>query len=156
MVLVGASTGVAGLMAATTLVKPKRALVLLLLIPIVLLLVPPAASFFNSIQLNSLELQNSSLSQQVAILTIQNKTQEAARANQTLQKVQIVFQETKKGIEREKVTPTDTLVHMLGAVLGALFVLAFHRQAVRKGLNDFESMGRSMRELEEKLLKKRK
>src|SRR3989338_4352266 len=141
VILVGASTSVAGLMSAATLLKPKKALFLLFGILLLLFLIPAATSFYNSLQLNSLEGQKTQLRSEVEILLAENKTAEAAQANASLVKVERTFTQTKQGIEREKTTPTDAVVHFLGALFGGVFVFIFYRKQMHEGLMEFEHLG---------------
>ena len=131
VILVGASTGVAGLMSASTLVKPKISLALLLIAFVVLFFVAPAVAFVNSLQLQGMESQKQALQQQVAALVAQNKTEEAVKANATLSRVETTLAQTEQGIQREKETPTDALVHFLGALFGGAFIILFHKSQLR-------------------------
>ncbi len=144
VLLIGASTGVSGLMAASTLLKPKQALVLLIATLLLLLAFNPLVDYYNSFQVQSLQSQKATLEQNVQQLLQQNKTAEAAVQNQSLATVQTKLTLTTEGIQRERETPTDFLVHMFGAGFGALYIVLFARPQLRKGFLEFESLGELM------------
>lgn len=144
VLLIGASTGVSGLMAASTLLKPKQALVLLIATLLLLLAFNPLVDYYNSLQVQSLQDQKSTLEQSVQQLLKENKTEEAAAQNQSLATVQTKLVQTTEGIQREHETPTDFWVHLFGAGFGALYIVLFARPQLRKGVLEFESLGEIM------------
>lgn len=141
VLLIGASTGVSGLMAASTLLKPKKALVFLIVMLILIASFAPTVAYYNSFQLSRMQEEKTQLGQKVQALLAQNKTEEAKAQNESLSQVQVKITQTTQGIEREQQTPTDLLVHLFGAGFGALYLILFARKSLDKGLLEFESLG---------------
>ncbi|MFH1056901.1 MAG: rhomboid family intramembrane serine protease [Candidatus Micrarchaeota archaeon] len=141
VVLVGASTGVSGIMAAATAISPKKALALLIATPLLLLMVNPLMGLYNSAQVDRLAEQKAGLEEKVQVLLSENKIQEALEQNDSLVKVSAVLEQTKGGIQREKEIPTDVLVHLFGALFGAVYVFVFRRDKLREGAVEFEEIG---------------
>jgi membrane associated rhomboid family serine protease len=144
VILVGASTGVAGLMAAATALKPKKSLVLLVLVPVLLLVLVPFSEFLSTQQLQGLEQQKTLLSAEIPKLVAEQKFEEAAKANETLATVEIKLSQTEEGVVREKTTRTDLFVHLFGAVFGLAYVFALRRKKMREGVLEFRDIGETL------------
>ena len=141
VILVGASTGVAGLMAAATALKPKKSLALLVLVPLLLLVSVPTAEFFSQRQLAGLEEQKTMLAEEIPKLIAEQKFEEAARANETLSVVEVKLAQTEEGVVREKATRTDLFVHLFGAVFGLGFLFVFRKKKLKEGVLEFRELG---------------
>ncbi|VVB67274.1 Rhomboid family protein [Candidatus Norongarragalina meridionalis] len=146
-IIIGASAGVSGLMAAAVMVKPKKALALLIAVPLlVTFLVFPVSNFFVQWQLDSKNTQISTMEQQVTTLVSQNKTTEAAQVTTQLKQVEDAYEREYGGRQRESSTPTDFLVHAFGALFGAGFIAFFRRDALQEGYYEFQDLGRQLNE----------
>jgi len=135
--LAGASGGIAGLMTAAALSRPKWGAVLLVAVPLFV-------SFVANPALASVERASfSDLSGQVAFLMQQAEQFEAAgdfeeaaksRAEAAATNATLSSQEATAAAERKAVP--DFLVHLSGALVGVLYVLLFFRDRVRDGFED--------------------
>ncbi|MFH0836198.1 MAG: rhomboid family intramembrane serine protease, partial [Candidatus Micrarchaeota archaeon] len=153
--LAGASAGIAGLMTASVLLKPKHALVALIFVPLSISLVFfPLATYSTTQHEQSLQQKQTQLAHEVETLIQQNKTVEAQQANATLTQVKQQVSLTREGQAREQATPTDFWVHLYGAVFGAAYVFAFSRKHVKKGVKDFEKIGEFFFKLPGKIKRK--
>ncbi|MEM4255511.1 MAG: rhomboid family intramembrane serine protease [Candidatus Norongarragalinales archaeon] len=141
VVLVGASTGVSGLMVAATALRPKKGLALLLATFLLLSVSPQLVSLYNDYQLQKLSQEKAQLQQNVESLLAQNKTYEAMAVRKTLGGVENTLLQTTSGITRERETPTDLFVHLLGAVFGGAYVFVFLRKKLAGGLEEFAEVG---------------
>ncbi|HEV8289356.1 MAG TPA: rhomboid family intramembrane serine protease [Candidatus Norongarragalinales archaeon] len=145
--LVGASAGVAGLIGACIVSKPRSTIVLLIVVPLATTLIAfPIADSARETQLNAFVQQTNVLQSQVEQLTVQNKTAEAAAANQSLQETRAKLEQTTTGVEREKTTPSDTLVHAIGVLFGIVYVRYARRDLWQYGKQDFLLLGMQMRD----------
>ncbi|HLD62743.1 MAG TPA: rhomboid family intramembrane serine protease [Candidatus Norongarragalinales archaeon] len=144
VILVGASTGVSGLMASSVILSPKRGLVLLLATLLLLSVSQPLVSAYNDYQVQRLAQEKRSLEESVQTLLAQNRIDEAAAQNQTLAKVETTLVQTTSGIKREQETPTDLLVHLFGAFFGAAYAFVFLRKKLEAGVREFEEIGEFM------------
>jgi len=146
-VIIGSSAGVSGLMAAATMVKPKKALPLLIALPLlVMFVVFPVSNIFVQWQLDSKNAQISSMEQEVTTLVSQNRTDEAAQVTEQMKHVEDSYEREYGGWQRESSTPTDFLVHVFGALFGAGFIAFFRRDALQEGYYEFQDLGRQFRE----------
>ncbi len=143
--LVGASTGVSGLMAASTLLKPKKALVLLFAMLVLIASFAPLVSYYNSARLSQWQEEGAVLGEKIKALEAENRMDEAEAQSETLSGVRAKITQTSEGVAREKETPTDLLVHLFGAVFGAAYVILFARKSLERGVAEFESLGRAIR-----------
>ncbi len=141
VVLVGASTGVAGLMVSATVLKPKKGLVFLVATFFLLLVSQPLVSAYNDYQVQKLAQEKAALEKKVETLLAENKTEAAKAESQTLENVETTLLQTTSGIRRERETPTDLLVHLLGALFGGVYVFAFLRRELNEGLEEFAEVG---------------
>lgn len=139
--LIGSSAGVSGLMTAATILRPRKALPLLIATPLIIyLLAFPAANALSDWNTSRLAEEQSALSQEVRQLVAQNKTVEAAEANESLQAVAAQHEQTIEGVQREAVTPTDFIVHVIGALVAVVYLFAFRREKIFEGILEFESL----------------
>ena len=131
VLLAGASASIAGLMAAAAITDPQRAFPLLIGIPLaVAFVVTPLAGMISNSVTVSLQRQVLSAQATAQAYVAQNKTTEAKAAlAQATQKVGELSQH-QEGAMRESATQTDYLVHVVGAFMGAAYVLLFRKQAV--------------------------
>lgn len=141
VVVVGASTGVSGLMVSTTILKPKKGLVLLIATFFLLTISPPLVAWYNDLQVQKLAEQKAALEEEVQELLEKNQTQEAFAKAERLEKLETTLVQTAIGIQREKETPTDLFVHLLGAFFGGVYVFLFLKQKLDKGLDEFSEIG---------------
>lgn len=146
--LIGSSAGVAGLMTAATILRPRKALPLLIATPLVIYLVAfPAANALSEWNTSRLAEEQTVLSQEVRQLVAQNKTAEAAAVNESLQAVAVQHEQTTEGIQRESVTPTDFSVHVIGALVAVAYLFAFRREKIFEGILEFQSLREDARKL---------
>ncbi len=136
-VLAGASSGVSGLMTASSLAKPKWGVVLLLFVPLASFFVLfPATDWLAQQSLSGLGQKAVTLNSQADQLAAQGKTAEAAKVRLEAQQVAATFgQQTAARASEEKAQP-DFLVHLVGALAGAAYVLLFAQDKVRDGFDE--------------------
>ena len=150
--LAGASGGVAGLIGASALVRPKLAFVLLLATPLLVqFLIFPAVDYGVSLQAQELGQKQADLSAQVQTLVAQNKTAEAEKANASLQSVAKQSAAIDEGASREAAAQTDVAVHVLGALIGMAFIIVRRPDLVDAGSEEvFSLFGQGRRRLKRK------
>ncbi|MBI3588537.1 rhomboid family intramembrane serine protease [Candidatus Micrarchaeota archaeon] len=147
--LVGASTGVAGLIGGSCLSAPKSAFVLLLFTPLfVYFILLPSADLASGGQAAALEKKSGGLADLYAAQVAQNRPKEAQQTAQEISAVEQSRLALSKGIEREGKSSSDALVHVVGALVGMAFVILFRRSAADKGVAELEetigSLGRAL------------
>lgn len=141
ILLVGASAGVSGLMAAAAVSSPKKGILLLLATPLVVsLLVLPAATAFSQNTVTVLVNQTQALNERAQVLDSQNKTVEAEEVKTQASELQQKTALIEEGQTRERETPTDFFVHAIGAIVGFCFVAVFRRKAFHAGLNELHAL----------------
>ncbi|OIO26429.1 hypothetical protein AUJ14_01910 [Candidatus Micrarchaeota archaeon CG1_02_55_22] len=146
--LVGASTGVAGLMGAAAVARPKLALSLLLLTPVILYLVIfPLATDYTRAKTVDLVSQQQQLTEQVDSLVVQTKSNTSTQLQEQLAQTQSARQDAtqqrvlvESGKEREHSTPSDFLVHVYGILVGIAYVALFHQRLVKTGAQEFKRL----------------
>ncbi len=139
--LAGASGGIAGLMTAACLSRPKFGAVLLLVVPLFMTFVAsPALAFAESTSFSDLNDRVALLMQQSAEFEAsgQFEAAEKARADAAATNATLVKQEASAAAEKKAVP--DFLVHLAGALVGALYVLALYRDRVRDGFEEVAVM----------------
>lgn len=141
VLLVGASTGVSGLMASSVVLSPKRGLILLLAALLLLSVSQPLVAAYNNYQVEKLAQEKLVLEEKVQTLLAQNKFEEASAQSETLAKVETTLVQTTSGIQRERDTPTDLVVHLFGAFFGAAYAFVFLRKNTGQGVREFEEIG---------------
>jgi len=136
--IVGASAAIAGMMGALTALKPKQSVILLLAVPLFVsfVAIPYAATLQHKEEVKLVQAAQV-LQQNVTVLVQQNKTQEAAQVNQSLQQVAQQVQITQKGRERERITPTDFFVHAYGAAFGIAYLFLFRRKKLYAAVGEY-------------------
>lgn len=144
VVLVGASTGVSGLMVAATVLKPKKGLVLLVATFVLLSLSPVLVAAYNDFQIHKLAEEKSALAGEIESLVEQNETQAVLDKERALEEVETRLVQTTTGIARERETPTDLLIHLLGATFGGVYVFVFLRKKLDSGLEEFSQLGEAI------------
>jgi membrane associated rhomboid family serine protease len=155
--LAGASTGVAGLMTAATILTPKKTIAVLLIVgALIFFFLTPAVSFAVDFRLSSWQQEQQQLQQQAQQLQAQGRVVEAAQASAQAVVVSQKVEQTQIGIEREKQTPTDFWVHVTGALVGSLYVFLFKKKELKNGIREFEKLGDSLFAVFEWLFGKRK
>jgi membrane associated rhomboid family serine protease len=139
--LVGASAAIASLMGALAALRPRESAVLLLVLPLLVtyVAVPTAASLQQKQEVQLVQAAQT-LQQNVTTLVVQNRTQEAVQVNQTLQQVTQQVAITQKGKERERITPTDFLVHAYGAAFGIVYLYLFRRRKLSEGMAQYHAL----------------
>jgi len=155
--LAGASTGVAGLMTASTMLKPRKAIALLLVTgALIFFLLNPAISLLLNMRVSGWQAEQQQLQQTVEQLQQQGRVGEAVQTQAQADAVAQKVEQTQTGLEREKQTPTDFSVHVIGALVGALYVFFFKKTALKKGAREFEKLGDGVFSLFERAFGKRK
>ncbi|MCD4740490.1 rhomboid family intramembrane serine protease [archaeon] len=152
--VIGASAGVAGMLVAAYLVDVKKTIIVLtgsvlLLSCIVLPLTDYTIHQLTTSheqQLNNTQQEIQKINETIKQVekTIQEKQEKGENATQEIKQIQnltkqlnqtIIKKETvtteketiKEGSEKEKETPASDLIHMLGALFGIVYMLAFKR-----------------------------
>ncbi len=150
--LAGASGGVAGLIGASALARPKLAVVLLLALPLLVqFVVFPAVDAGVSVQRTGLETQQANLSAQVTQLVLDNKSVEAAAANNSLRAVVEQRALIDSGVLREAGAVSDVAVHLFGALVGMAYLVLRRPDLVDAGSDEvFSLVGRVRRRLVKK------
>jgi len=155
--LVGASAGISGLMAAGTVVNPKKGIPLLLLLPLaVSFIVSPSVTAFSQAAVDSLASQKQSLEDTAAVFEAQNKTVEAQETKEQVKVVEQKIALTVQGQERERKTPTDLVVHAVGAVVGFFFVSLIRKKKFEDGMDEMVEIVEWAREKTHKMAKSKK
>ncbi len=149
--LVGASAGLSGVMAAATMLNPSRAVPLLLLAPLLAYLIFfPAVTHLNRLQADALQSQAAELVEQAEALEEQGLAGEAAEKRMELEAIQQKAGVVEQGQVREHSTQTDLFVHAYGALFAAAYLLLFKKDAVYRGLLEFDSLRSRIRSLFQK------
>ncbi len=141
--LIGASAGIAGMLASVLLVRPKAALLLLIGIPILISLVLfPAVEFGESLFEERLAGERGELREELVVAVQENRSVEAIRQiNQTLQITEERIETTYEGKRREAATPSDFLVHVYGAMIGGFYIYFFKRRRLKAAEKEFVDLG---------------
>ena len=143
-VLVGASAAVAGLMAAAFLVDIKKTIVAMIAFSLLVIVITPQVTSFTDSQLSilnnkNMELQQAldSINQQIQNATQQNDTEAVQQLesdkNQTAQDLSNSAEQQaniEAGLQREKETRTNQIIHLVGALTGLAYLFAFRRDIV--------------------------
>jgi hypothetical protein len=139
--LVGSSAAVAGVMTAATALRPKKALVLLLLTPLLVsLLLFPLLTGLVFEEQTKLSSEKAALSAQAEVLVQQNRLEEAAEVSESARAVAAEEEAVSHGRERESETPTDFLVHFYGAAFAVFFLVAFKKEELAEGAEEFADL----------------
>ncbi len=142
--LIGASAGIAGIMGAALALKPKKAIPLLLFLPFILWLSLPGVSYAASAYAKGLAEEKTLLEKNVSELVAANRTAEAIELNKTAAVVRERALVVEKGMERERTTPSDLMVHVYGAVFGVVYAFILKRKLFRKGREEFMEIGKAI------------
>lgn len=138
--LIGASSGVSGLMTAGALLRPKLGLVLLIAVPLFVFgVVFPFLDQAAQQSFASMEAQAAALEKQAGVLEQQGKLAEAQVVKAEAGKVAAELETQKASKAREEKAETDFLVHLTGALLGAAFVLWRHQDKLAEALEGLVS-----------------
>lgn len=136
--LAGASGGVAGLMAAGALVRPKIAVALLLVVPLLSsFVVLPALDAVTSSSFTAMAAQAESLERQADALAAEGRVQEAEAARADAERVDVALAEQQTARARESAAQPDFWVHLVGALSGAGYVALVMPERIRDGFEDF-------------------
>lgn len=155
VLLVGASAGVSGLMAAAAASSPKKGLALLLLTPVtVSLLVVPFADAFSDATASTLLKQKQAFDEKASAFEAQNQPAQAAQARSQALDVQGKALQISEGKQREKNTPADFFVHAIGAAIGFFFVALLRKERFHQGLAEVEELMRLLRQPNTKTAKR--
>ncbi len=137
--LAGASAGIAGLMACAILVDPKRAIPALILLPVATsFLLAPFLGWVSAQKESALAGEKTAIEAQVSTFIASNQTERAATAIATLEAKNRELDAQRQGAEREKATPTDFIVHAIGALVGAAYAVAIHRRQVAHSVRELK------------------
>jgi len=143
--LVGASAAISGVMGAALAAKPRHALLFLILTPIILFFfIFPGLQAYTDFRAGQLAQQQTTLSQQVVSLVKQQRVEEAAQANASLQEVVAQAAVEEAGKKREEEVSTDTSVHLFGALFGVAYLFLVRRRAFEEGISEFRSLGEDL------------
>ena len=158
-VLVGASSAISGLIAAGFMVDFKKGLLAVLLSSLLIYLVSPSITMYTQEHLGVLQNQSAQLEQNITqinqaiqVAIQQNNTQQAANFTEQKQAVVQDYSATKKsqtnievGVEREKTSTTSPIVHIVGALTGMAYLVAFRRDIIWEMPSQLISRKRSRR-----------
>ncbi|MDP2717347.1 MAG: rhomboid family intramembrane serine protease [Candidatus Micrarchaeota archaeon] len=135
--LAGASAGVAGLMGAAALARPKWAVVLLVAVPVLSSFVAlPFLAAFTQASFEELGDQSAALSQEAGALAAQGQAERAAAVQaQADTLADALLQQAGAQAAEEKAVP-DFFVHLAGALIGAAYVLLFLSSRVHDGFDE--------------------
>lgn len=137
--LAGASSGVAGLMAAGALVRPKLAAPLLLGVPLLSLFVMfPLLDFVTASSFSQLQSQAEALEEKAADLRVLGRGAEAEATQQEAETVFVVLSDQERARAQEAASKPDFWVHLAGALSGAAYAVVFLPGRVREGFDDLQ------------------
>ncbi|MFH1257553.1 MAG: rhomboid family intramembrane serine protease [Candidatus Micrarchaeota archaeon] len=141
--LIGASAAISGLLSATMLVKPKKALFLLIVTPILISAVLyPAADYGEKFFKENLEDKRVAQEMTLTKAIEEGKPPEVImQINQTLQATSEKIAITQEGQEREESTPSDFMVHIYGALIGAFYIYFLKRNLLKAAEKEFVEIG---------------
>ncbi len=136
--LAGASGGVAGLLGASSLIRPARVLPLMVLLPVfVYYVVFPVLDYAIGVQQNQLYAQQQALELRVEELTAAGNARAAEHAARQLSLVVEKQAVVVTGVRRERSAQSDLLVHVVGAGVGVVYVIIRRRDLASKGSREF-------------------
>lgn len=135
--LVGASSGVSALMTASALLKPRLGLAFLIAVPIFTFFIAyPFLDQAAQNQVQSLAFRQAALEKTAKDLEGQKKFSEAQAVLLQANATGMALLAQKDGKSREESAQSDFLVHLVGALLGAGFVLWRHPKELEAGLTE--------------------
>ncbi|MBI2445755.1 rhomboid family intramembrane serine protease [Candidatus Micrarchaeota archaeon] len=135
--LAGASGGIAGLMTAASLSRPKWGVMLLLGVPLFMSVVAfPVLAWAKEASFSSLDQKASSLQIQADQLEAAGQYEAAAEARAEAEAVNATLTQQEATAAAEARAVPDFFVHAAGALVGMLYVLAFFRERVREGFEE--------------------
>ncbi len=135
--LAGASAGVAGLMGASALVRPKWAVVLLVAVPVLSsLVVFPLLSALTQSSFEALDRQSVDLFRQADALAAEGRPEAAASAFARTDALAGTLSQQETAQKAEQKAVPDFFVHLAGALAGAAYVLVFFSVRVRDGFDE--------------------
>ena len=131
MKIIGASAGIVGLAVAGILADPKRGLLALAFVALMANWAAPAvADWAASENYKSLEQQKQLAQQKAQELLVQQRPAEAQEQLKVAQDKQRAMDEQEKAKKSEAGAGAADAAHAAGAATGALYVLAFRRDAI--------------------------
>ncbi|MBI5226575.1 rhomboid family intramembrane serine protease [Candidatus Micrarchaeota archaeon] len=135
--LVGASAGVAGLMTAGALLRPKWGVLVLIAVPFVLGVVAlPLVDWAASASFSALGVKTSELRVEADRLQAAGQTQAAASVRAQAEAINATLAQQESVRAQEAVATPDEIVHLVGALAGVLYVLVFFRDKMRDGFEE--------------------
>lgn len=135
--LVGASSGVSALMTSAALLKPKLGVVLLAGVPLLTYgAVFPLLDQTAQSQFQTLENTQLTLEKEAADLEAQNRFEEAKIVRAQAEQTAVTLRAQEEGKVREEAAKSDFLVHLTGALLGAVYVLGLRTKELEEGLSE--------------------
>lgn len=138
--LVGASSGVSGLIGASVAIRPKLALPLLLATPLFFnFAMLPLLSTASANQQATLFQQANELNHTFTELAHDQKSQEAAQVKTRLSQAEERKRVVEEGVRREAKTRADFFVHLLGVAFGVAYVFSFKKREFASGEREFFS-----------------
>lgn len=140
LLLVGASTGISGLIGAAIVMRPKLALFGVVASLVVVSVAFPIITSSVATQNNQLALEAQTLSEKVEHLIANNEFEAALALNSSFAAVSQRHALLSEGIARDAATPSNYLVHIFGGLFGVLFVFIVAKNQMRKGVLEAESL----------------
>lgn len=135
--LAGASGGIAGLMTAAALTRPKWGFVLLVSIPLFMGLIAfPVLAWASAASFSGLDQQASSLQVQAEQLEASGQFEAAAKARAEAEAVNATRLRQAATQAAEARAVPDFFVHVAGALVGVLYVMVLFPHRVRGGFEE--------------------
>ena len=129
------------MMASAILVGPKRAIPALIMLPIATsFLLAPLLGWVSVSKEAALSGEKAAIETQVSAYIASNQTERAATAIATLEAKSMELETQRQGAEREKQTPTDFIVHAVGALVGVTYTVTLHRRQVARSIKELKGI----------------
>lgn len=135
--LAGASGGIAGLMTAGALVRPKWGAALLVAVPVALTFVAlPLLDWTTAASFSGMRQRASDLEAQASALQASGQAQAAASIRAEAEAVNATLVKQVQGRTAEAASSPDERVHLAGALVGVLYAVALLGWRVREGFEE--------------------
>ena len=143
--LIGASAGISGIIGSAFVLKPKQAIVGLIAVAIIVNIVIFASQINIDNLLEQKKADISIVEQEIIIATEKNDIEKVESLKPLLDQKKIETFKLEEGIRIQSLTPTDTLVHSAGALVGILYLIFFRKKEFVQGLKEYKPLFRLLR-----------
>ena len=124
-------------MTAGALLRPKWGVAVLIAVPLVLAVVAlPLVDWAASASFSALGVKTSELRAEADRLQAAGQTQAAASVRAQAEAVNATLAQQESVRSQEAVATPDEIVHLVGALVGVLYVLLFFRDKMRDGFEE--------------------